>query len=120
MALRSLLGLLICICSRMFQRKRALPRGGVTGIERRLGMTLFERGNDVGRIADCLTVQEQNGQRAAPRRAPGADQVVRAEYLTVVCDALVVECPAGLLAEVRERDMPKQSRFHSGDLVPRT
>ena len=96
----------------VFERERALPRGGVTGIEGRLGIVLFEHGDDVGRIADRLAVQEQDGQGTAPRRAPGADQVVRAEHLTVVRDVLVVECPAGLLAEVRERDVPQQGRVH--------
>ena len=32
----------------IFQRERALPRGGVTGKERRLGIAFFERGDDVG------------------------------------------------------------------------
>ncbi len=54
--------------------------------------------DDVGRIADRPAVQEQDGQRAAPCRAPSADQVVGAEHLTVVRDALVVERPADLLA----------------------
>ena len=64
-------------------------------------------------------VQEQYGQGTAPRRAPGADQVVRAEHLTVVRDALVVECPAGLFAVVRERDVPQQGRVHGTVLSQR-
>jgi hypothetical protein len=32
----------------------------------------------------------------------------------VVRDALVVECPAGLLAVVRERDVPQQGRVDGG------
>src|SRR5438477_12995339 len=67
------------------------------------------------RIADRPAVQEQDWQRTAPRRAPGTDQVVRAEHLTAVRDALVVERPANLLVEVRDRDVPQQRRFH-GDL----
>ena len=39
---------------------------------------------------------------------------LRAEHLTVVRDVLVVECPAGLLAVVRERDVPQQGRVHDG------
>ena len=57
----------------VFQIERMLTRGGVSRIERRLGIALFERGDDVGRIADRPAVQEQDGQGAAPRRAPGAD-----------------------------------------------
>ena len=64
------------------------------------------------RIADRPAVEEQDRQRAAPRRAPGADQVVGAEHPPAVRDALVVERPADLLAEVRERDVPQQRRVH--------
>src|SRR5206468_1927382 len=98
---------------------RALPRGGVTGIQRRLGIALFERGDDMRRIADRPAVQEQDWQRAAPRRAPGADQVVGAEHPTAMRDALVVEGPADLLVEMRERDVPQQRRVH-GDLSSRS
>src|SRR2546427_12666463 len=66
------------------------------------------------RIAERAVVQEQDWQRAAPRRAPGADQVVGAEHLTAMRDALVVERPADLLVEVRERDVPQQRRVHGG------
>ena len=92
----------------VFQRERVLPRVGVTGIQRRLGIALFERGDDMGRIADRAAVEEQNRQRAVPRRTPGADQVVRAEHFAAVRDALVVERPTHLLAEMRERDVPQQ------------
>jgi len=47
----------------VFQSERSLPRGGVTGIERRRRIALFERGDDLGRIADRPAVQEQDGQR---------------------------------------------------------
>src|SRR2546427_8065214 len=66
------------------------------------------------RIAERAVVQEQDWQRAAPRRAPGADQVVGAEHLTAMRDALVVERPADLLVEMRERDVPQQRRVHGG------
>ena len=103
----------------VFQCERALPRVGVTGIQRRLGIALFERGDDMRRIADRPAIQEQDWQRAAPRRAPGADQVAGAEHLTAMRDALVVERPADLLVEVRERDVPQQRRVH-GDLSSRS
>jgi hypothetical protein len=85
----------------VFQRERVLPRGGFTGIERRLGIATFECGDDLRRIADRPAVQEQDRQRATPRRAPGANQVVRAEHLTTVRDALVIQRPADLLGSAR-------------------
>jgi len=102
----------------VFQSERSLPRGGVTGIERRRRIALFERGDDLGRIADRPAVQEQDGQRTVPRRTPRTDQIVGAKHLTVVRDTLAVERRAGLLAVVRERDVPQQGRVHraSGSL----
>jgi hypothetical protein len=44
----------------VFQRERALPSGGITRIERRFAIALFERGDDVGRIPDGSAVQEQD------------------------------------------------------------
>jgi hypothetical protein len=98
----------------VFQCERPLPRRGVTGIQWRLGIALFERRDDTRRIADRPSLQEQDRQRTAPRRAPGADQVVGAKYATAVRDPLVVERPADLLAEMRERDVPQQRRVHGG------
>ena len=92
--------------------ERALPRGRVTRIQRRLRITLFERGDDAGRIGDRPALQEQDRQFALPGRAPGADQVVRAEHLAAVSDALVIERPAHLLVVVRQRDVPQQRSVH--------
>ena len=44
----------------IFQRERVLSRVGVAGIQRRLGIALFEPSDDMGRIADCAAVEEQN------------------------------------------------------------
>ncbi len=52
----------------VFQCERAVQRGGVTGIQRRLGIALFERGDDMRRIADRPAIQEQDWQRAAVQR----------------------------------------------------
>ena len=90
----------------VLQRERALPRGGVTRIKRRLGVMLLKRGDDARRIGDGPAVEPQNGQLALARRAPGADQVVGAEHPAPVRDALVVERPAHFFAVVRERDVP--------------
>ena len=81
----------------VFQCERVLPRGGVSGIQRRLGMAMLDRGDDTSRIADRPAIQEQDRQDAMPRRASGADQVVGAEHLTAVRKALVVQRPADLL-----------------------
>ena len=96
----------------VLQRERALPRGGVTRIQRRLGVTLLERGDDPRGIGDGPAVEPQDGQLALARRAPGADQVVGAEHAAAVRDALVVERPAHLFVEVRERDVPQQRSVH--------
>jgi len=62
---------------------------------------LLQRGDDSRGISDGPAVEPENGQLALPRRAPRADQVVGAEHLAAMRDALVVERPADLLVEMR-------------------
>jgi hypothetical protein len=61
---------------------------------------LFERRDNMRRIADRLTVEEEDRQGAATSGSPGSNQIVGAEHPAVVRDALVIERPADLLAEV--------------------
>jgi hypothetical protein len=98
----------------VLQRERALPRGGLARIKRRLGVMLLERGDDARGIRDGAAVEPQNGKLALARRAPDTDQVIGAEHAAPVRDALVVERPARLFAIVRERDVPQHRGVHGG------
>ena len=98
----------------ILQRERALLRGCVTRVQRRLREAFLERGDDPRGIGDGPAVEPQDGQLALARRAPGADQVVGAEHSTAVRDALVVERPAHFFVVVRERNVPQQRSLHGG------
>jgi hypothetical protein len=96
----------------VLQRERALPRGDITRIKRRLGVMLLKRGDDARGIRDGPAIEPQNGQLALARRTPDADQVVGAEHTAPMGDALVVERPAHFFAVVRERDVSQQQSVH--------
>jgi hypothetical protein len=50
----------------VLQHKRALPRGRVTRIKRRLGVMLLKRGDDARGIGDRLAAKPQNGNLPWP------------------------------------------------------
>ena len=95
----------------VLELERPATLGRLLRVERRLGPALLERRDDRGRVADVAAVeaQDREGLRR-PAGEPERDRDVRAgeRRAALVLDPLVGERPAGLLAVVRDRDVPEQ------------
>ena len=73
-------------------------------------MVALERGDDARRVADRAAVEKQDRQRGCPRPERRRGRYVAPERAADVRDPLLVERPAHLLVEVRNRQVPEDGR----------
>jgi len=97
----------------VLERKCVAAPGRVLGKERALWMAPVERGDRRARVGDRFVpeLQDREGDPGAAGEVEGDRDVdARQGRAAAVGDALVVERPADLLAEVRDLELPEQRR----------